>query len=317
MSNVNASHSEEAHGQQVSEEEVREYYSAFGIEYPEDENPDGSEGKEDEDDLEEEQDPAIDPTNDPEVKGLQVKYNGQDTLVPDEQVKDFVEKGMNYDKIKGRNQQYEEALNRLARQQGYKDHADLIANLDQIEQAAVKRQKDQFDLLQQSLREEAQNAGIDPEVLDQYLEQHPLLQQARTLVDQSEKDQSTRQVQAEQQKLVEGWEALFRKYPDLANEVSDDGTAAPWLTQDMHNRIQRGYDPIDAYELVHREALAAQTKKQAEQTFIRQQRLNKRSQVEINPPGSLDPQAPEELRSAFAMFGLDPKAAQKYAKNFE
>ncbi|MEN1985882.1 hypothetical protein [Paenibacillus hubeiensis] len=320
MTIPNASHSEEEQGQQehTSEEEIRAYYEAFGIEYPQSEDPKGDDLEEEhEDDPEPGEDPAIDPAPGTEVKGLQVKYNGQETLVPDDQVRDYVEKGMNYDKIKGRNQQYEAALDRLARQQGYKDHADLMANLDQIEQAAAQKQKDQFDSLQQNLREEALNAGIDPDALDQYLEQHPLLQQARELIQQSEQAQALQTQQAEQQQQVEAWEAFFRKYPALANEVSEDGTSAPWLTPDMQARIQRGYDPIDAYELVHRDTLTAQTRKQAEQAFIKNQRLNKRSQVETNPPGSLEPQAPQELRSAFAMFGLDPAGAQKYAKNFE
>lgn len=318
--NSSASQSEEGQEQERhSEEEIRAYYEAFGIDYPSTES-----SKEEREDQEEdpdidsgEEDPAIDPANPADIKGLQVKYNGHETLVPDEEVRGYVEKGMNYEKIKGRNQQYESALDRLARQQGYKDHAELLDNLDQIEQAAVQKRKDDFDGLQQSLREDAVSAGIDPDVLDQYLKQHPLLQQAQELIQQSEQSQVLQTQQAEQQQQVEAWESFFRKYPDLAKEVSEDGTSAPWLTQDMQARIQRGYDPVDAYELVHRDKLSAQTRKQVEQSFIKNQRLNKRSQVETNPPGSLEPQVPQELRAAFAAFGLDPAGAEKYAKNFE
>lgn len=322
--NINSSASQSEEGQEQdrhSEEEIQAYYEAFGIDYPSSEEPEDEDEDLDEDpELDTDpgdEDPATDPAPGTDAKGLQVKYNGQETTVPDEEVRGYVEKGMNYDKIKGRNQQYEDALNRLARQQGYKDHAELMDNLDKIEQAAVQKRKDDFDSLQQSLRDEAVNAGIDPDVLDQYLQQHPLLQQAQELIQQSEQAQTTRQQQAEQQQQVEAWESFFRKYPKLAEEVSEDGTSAPWLTQEMQARIQRGYDPIDAYELVHRDRLDAQTRKQAEQSFIKNQRLNKRSQVEANPSGSLEPQAPQELRSAFAAFGLDPKAAEKYAKNFE
>ncbi|MDK8193767.1 hypothetical protein QP794_27165 [Paenibacillus sp. UMB7766-LJ446] len=320
--NINSSASQSEEGQEQerhSEEEIQAYYEAFGIEYPGTDEPgDKNEDLDEDPDIDPgDEDPAIDPATAAEIKGLQVKYNGQETLVPDEEVRSYVEKGMNYDKIKGRNQQYESALDRLAQQQGYKDHAELLDNLDQIEQAAVQKRKDDFDGLEQSLREDAMSAGIDPDVLDQYLKQHPLLQQAQELIQQSEQSQTNRQQQAEQQQQVEAWESFFRKYPDLAKEVSEDGTSAPWLTQDMQARIQRGYDPVDAYELVHRDKLSAQTRKQAEQTFIKNQRLNKRSQVETNPPGSLDPQAPRELRDAFSAFGLDPKTAEKYAKNFE
>lgn len=156
--NPSASQSEEGNEQdRHSEEEIREYYEAFGIDYP---STEGSEEEREDPDIDSgDEDPAIDPANPADIKGLQVKYNGQETLVPDEEVRGYVEKGMNYEKIKGRNQQYESALDRLARQQGYKDHTELLDNLDHIEQVAVQKRKDDFDGLEQSLREDAVSAA--------------------------------------------------------------------------------------------------------------------------------------------------------------
>ncbi|MFB5761035.1 hypothetical protein [Paenibacillus medicaginis] len=316
MNDPIASHSDEVQQQQQQfsdEDKVRAYYQAFGIEYPAPE-PAGDDLKDDVDPTEQD-DPAID---DPAVaaEGLQVKYNGQETVVPDDQVRDYVEKGMNYDKIKDRSQQYEAALNRLARQQGFKDHAELLDNLDRLEQERIQQQQTEFERLKQSLREDAENAGIDVETLDRYLDNHPLLKQAQETVQRSQQEQEHRKQEELQQQQLAGWQALFAKYPDLAEQVDAETGAATWMTPDMHARLERGYDPVDAYELVHRDVLTAQTRKQAEQAVIKAQRLNRRSQVETNPSGSLEPQTPEELTSAFALFGIDPKAAQKYAKNF-
>lgn len=298
------------------EQEMREYYSAFGLEYAEpeedDEDPEGI--------LEDDQaDPPIDGDGSPQEqpKGITVKYNGQDVFIPDEEVAAHARKGLNYDKIEGRAKQYESALDRLARQQGFKDHADLLENLDKIEQAAVQQQQNQFDQLKQHLRQEAEDAGIDPNAMEQYLDNHPLLKQAREVIERSEQEQQIRQQEQSQQQLLQGWEALFKKYPQLADQVSPDGGTAPWLTPEMHQRLQRGYDPIDAYELVHRDSILAEERKRTEQSVLKNQRLNKRSQIEGQGKGEQQPEVPAELSAAFAMFDLDPKQAQKYAKNFE
>ncbi|WP_342417178.1 hypothetical protein NST83_07580 [Paenibacillus sp. FSL R10-2782] len=315
MTNPNASQSEEVQQQEQmsNDDEVREYYKAFGIDFPESGDPEGDP----ELSLEEQDDPAIDdPETEPEHKGIPVKYNGQETVVPDDQVRGYVEKGMNYDKIKDRSQQYEVALNRLARQQGFKDHAELLDNLDRIEQEAAQQKLNDFEQQKAALREDAENAGIDPDLLDRYLDNHPLLQQAQEAVQRSQQEQEYRKQEELNQRQLAGWQMLFDKYPTLADQVDADTGTAAWMTPDMHVRLERGYDPVDAYELVHRDVLAAQTRKQAEQTVIKAQRLNKRAQVETNPTGSLEPQAPEELTAAFSLFGIDPKNAQKYAKNF-
>ncbi|WP_025692592.1 hypothetical protein [Paenibacillus zanthoxyli] len=319
----NASHSAEVEEQQQvdvnDEQSVKAYYAAFGIQLPaEDQDDEGDDDQDDNNDLDEDQkaDPAIDRRSE-ESKGVTVKHNGQDVTVNEDEVPEYLQMGLNYGKIKGRAQQYEQALDRLARQQGYKDHADLLANLDKIEQQQVQRQRDHFDQLKQHLRQEAEEAGLNPDVLDQYLDNHPILQQARAVLQRDEHEQQTRQQEAAQQEATRGWEALFAKYPSLAATVNPDGSGADWLTPDMQAKLQRGYDPIDAYELVHRDSLAAQTRKQAEQAALKQQRLNKRSQVTGAAAADSEPEVPQELKEAFGMFGLDPKSAKKYAKNYK
>ncbi|WP_110933261.1 hypothetical protein [Paenibacillus bouchesdurhonensis] len=313
----NASHSventQDAASHSSEKEEIKRHYEAFNLPYPEDEDPGET------DSVEDEADPAIDSESEQEQepKGITVKHNGQEVTVEDEQVPEYLQMGLNYKKVKGQAQQYEAALDRIAKQQGYKDYSDLIANLDTIEQQRVQQQQDQFAQLRQQLRDEAENAGIDPTVMDQYLDSHPLLKQAQEVIQRSEQEQQLRQQEQSKQRAVQGWEDLFRKYPQLAEQVEAETGAAPWMTPEMQARIQRGYDPIDAYELVHRDTLLADERKRAEQSTLKQQRLNKRAHVEKAGGAELEPSAPEELLSAFALFELDPKNANKYAKNFE
>ncbi|KZS48117.1 hypothetical protein AWU65_20390 [Paenibacillus glucanolyticus] len=298
------------------QQEMRSVYEAFDLHYPTDED--------DHNDPEDELDdrtaaPPIDgePVDPEQRKGITVKYNGQDVFIPETEVEAHARKGLNYDKIEGRAKQYETALDRLARQQGYKDHADLIANLDKIEQEAVQQQQNQFDQLKAHLRQEAEDAGIDPDSMERYLDNHPLIKQAKDVIQRSEQEQQLKQQEQSQQQLLQGWEDLFRKYPHLADQVNPDGGSAPWLTPEMHSRLERGYDPIDAYELVHRDSIMADERKRTEQSVLKNQRLNKRAQVVGQGNGERQPEVPAELSSAFAAFGIDPKNAQKYAKNFE
>lgn len=317
-----ATHSEEvtqqpAHPQANEQvQALKDAYASFGLDYPEETEEEADENAPED----QKADPPIDgKPGQPEEpkKGITVKYNGQDVFIPEEEVVAHARKGLNYDKIEGRAKQYETALDRLARQQGFKDHADLLANLDAIEQQRVQDQRDQFEVLKKQLRDDAEAAGIDPNVLDQYLDNHPLLKQAREVVERSEQEQQHRQQEQTEQQLRQGWEALFRKYPGLTDQVDAETGTAAWLTPEMQSRLQRGYDPVDAYELVHRDSILADERKRAEQATIKNQRLNKRAQVEKGGSADLKPSAPEELTSAFAMFGLDPNKAQKYAKNFE
>ncbi|GAA0382616.1 hypothetical protein [Paenibacillus motobuensis] len=308
----NASHSGEITDvASQSNEEMKSYYEAFDLDYPEEVEQGDTTSNDGE------ADPTIDGEPEQEVKGITVKHNGQEVTVLDDQIPEHIQKGLNYDKVKGQAKQYESALDRLARQQGYKDHAELIENLDAIEQKQIQQQRDQFDNLKQQLREDAENAGIDPVVLDQYLDNHPLLQQAREVVQRSEQEQQLRQQEQSQQQLLQGWEALFKKYPELTEQVDAETGTATWLTPEMQSRLQRGYDPVDAYELVYRDSILANERKRTEQSVLKNQRLNKRAQVEGAGGADLEPSAPEELTSAFAMFDIDPKRAQKYAKNFE
>lgn len=298
------------------EQSVRDYYESFGIEYeeePEEEN-DEQEKNEDGDDPEEQ--PTIVDEPEKSAKGIAVKYNGQELVISDdEEIKTNVQKGLNYDKLKGESERYTTALDRLAKQHGFKNHDDLMDNLDVIEQRQAQHEQSQFDQLKQHLRNEAENAGIDPDVLDNYIDSHPLLQQAKAVLEQNQQAQQVRKQQETEQRQIQGWESLFSKYPQLGEQIDQANGSAPWLTQEMRNRIERGYDPIDAYELSHKDTIMADQKKKAEQAAIKNQRLNKRATVEKNgTPADLEEEVPNDVSEAFRLFGLDPGKAKKHIK---
>ncbi|MCM3294118.1 hypothetical protein M3661_28895 [Paenibacillus sp. MER 180] len=300
-----------AHPQADHQQPMKDAFAAFGLDYPQDQQEQQAADQEGEH-------PPIDvePEDEQPKRGITVKHNKEDVFINDEDVPALARKGLNYEKIEGRAKQYESALDRLAKQQGFKDHNELVANLDRIEQESIQRQQQQFEQHKQQMREEAENAGLDPEAVEQYLENHPMLNQAKELLERESQAQAIRKQEEEQQRQTQAWESLFKKYPHLLEQTGEDGKAE-WMTPELESRIRRGYDPVDAYELVNRDSIIADERKRAEQTALKQQRLNKRGQVEGAGRADFEPQAPAELTEAFAIFGLNPKRAQMYAKDYE
>jgi hypothetical protein len=260
-----------------------------------------------------EEDPPTD--QEPERKGITVKFNKEDVFIEDEKVAEYARKGLNYEKVEGRAKEYEAALDRAAKLNGYKDHAEYVANLDRLEQQAIQHKEDAFTELRQQMREEAENAGIDPERLDAWLDNNPLLQQAKEVMDRDKAAQETQKQQQSEEAMLKGWQNLFAKYPDLASAMSEEGQAAEWFTPAIQEKINRGYDPIDAYELANRDKISAEERKMAEQNVLKQQRLNKRAAVVTTGGEARDEvEVPKELADAFSLFGIDQKEAKKYVK---
>lgn len=249
-----------------------------------------------------------------EPKKLKVKFNKQEVEIDETQIPEYVQKGLALDKERERRSETEKALERSAKIAGFNSTDEYLANLDKIEQQAVQKRQDDFDLLKQQLREDAESAGIDPDYLDRYLDAHPLLQQAREVVERESKAQETQKQEAQQQQLLKGWEELFNQHPELVENAPAEGEKPDWLTAEMDALIEQGYKPIHAFELTNRDKIIADERKRTEQAVIKQQRLNKRAQVVTQASAEMEPEVPQEYASAFAAFGLNPKAAKKYVK---
>src|SRR5690606_18990352 len=79
-----------------------------------------------------------------EKRTLKLKYNGEEREVDEEEARNLAQKGMNYDKVQQRLKEQQDALDRAARLNGFKDHAEFTANLDRLEKEQIQRQQDQF-----------------------------------------------------------------------------------------------------------------------------------------------------------------------------
>lgn len=307
-----AEESEETN-EEINEDNIDEVLALFGVETEDDEevNEPDTEEVEDAEDSDEE---VIEEPPAKEVKKVKVKFDKEEreVEVTEENLPEFIQKALALDRERTRKTEYEKALDRVARLSGFKNHAEFIANLDKIEQEQIKKQQTELDQLQDRLLAELEENGVDRELAKQYLENNPLVQQAKLAIQEREQLLlQQKQIETEQSN-AERWNALFTKYPELVEEAGE-GTPS-WYTPEMERRVKAGYDPIDAYELAHRDKIFEQTKKQAEQAALKKQMLNKRSQVVEQGIAQPEPEVPKELSTAFSLFGLSPKLAKKYVK---
>lgn len=283
------------------------------------EMPDLSFGEESEEEDEEDEDPAIDQDEPPapDSKKRVVKFNKEDREIDESEVDELLQKGLALDKERERRAEYEKNLDRVAKLQGYKDHAELIANLDKIEQEEQQKQEDQFKNLKQEMIEEYQDAGGDPSKLESWLENHPLLKQAQSAITEKQKVEEERtQQNAENQRLA-GWAQLYEAFPDIAEDAAafSKGDRPTFYTAEMESMIGRGLKPLEAYTLLNMNKIQTQTKKQMEQKLIKQQQLGNRAQVQGNAVEQADDGilTPAHMSLA-AEFGVDVKGVRQQQK---
>lgn len=255
----------------------------------------------------------------PETKIEKVRHNKEETEVDistKEKLHDHLQRSLALDKERERKVEYEKALDRVAKQQGYKDHSDLIANLDQIEQKQIQQQKDQFEQMEHSVYQQLIENGVDEQAARDYVLNNPLLAEAKAAIQEKEQAKAQRDNEIQSQVIVQGWQELYSSYPDIMESAKafNEGESPDWYTPRMQEMVNRGYTPKDAYELAHRDTLQSQTKRATEQRMIKEQQLGLRSRVETNTTPDAEPQVSAELASAFAAFGLPAESAKKYIK---
>lgn len=235
--------------------------------------------------MEEEDEEIQQPENPAEQKRtIKVKFLGEDKDVPEDEAPTWIQKGMNHDRLQERLVEQQKALDEVAQLQGYKDHADLIANLPKLREQQQQKQQNEFEQLRNQLIQDYEDAGGDPRNLEAWLDSNPLLNQAKEVLRRDqERAEQDRQVQMKRD-WENKWNALYQAFPDLTQsaQVFNEGGTPDWYTPEMQSRIQKGYDPIDAYKLAHSDKISAQSKKATEQKIIRQQQLGARGQINSN-----------------------------------
>lgn len=155
---------------------------------------------------------------------------------------------------------YQQQLDRAARLAGYQSHDELISALDEIEQAQQ--------------RQEYEQAGINPDVLNKFLENHPDMQYARQL----------KQQQEEQKQFETEANELFAEFPDLKAEQIP---AEVWQVKE-----QKGLSLLDAYLRVSYKSLGQQKEQEA---------IQKLQNNALSTPGSLGAGGEPQTKSVSSM----------------
>lgn len=294
-----------SHSEDVQQDEVQSALAMFDL-LP---NEPDQETETEETETEEEA-PAIEPP----TNVRKVKFNKSEVEVKEEEIDDLLQRGLALDKERERKEHYESALKRAAKLAGYDDVNTYLTELDTIEQQAIEHKSNEIDALKQQMLQEYEDAGLDPAQLEAYIDNHPLFQKSKEITQREQAALDAQKAQESEQAKLQGWQDLFTKYPTLAESMSEDGKA-DWFTPELEAKVARGYDPIDAYELVNRNTITAEERRIAEQNVLKQQRLNKRAALGSDSlPADNEPAVPKELSDAFALFGFSATDAKKYMK---
>ncbi len=219
-------------------------------------------------------------------QAFRVKYNKEEVEVPYDQAPDYIQKGMNYDKVQQRATDYEQSLTRMAQLSGYASVDEMVQAMNELEQ-------------QQQIQLEAQRMGVDEETYNQYFQ--PVQQELTTLKSQVEEFQMKeiqRQIDSELNEL--------KQNPDFAQHEQ--------AMFDIAN--QYGMTLKDAYEFASLRALRSQLpdiQQQSKQQVLDQIKSRQGKHVETsdnNVAIGLD-LTPQEIEMASKM-GITPEEYAKY-----
>lgn len=198
---------------------------------------------------------------------FEVKYNKEPMQVSYDEAPDYIQKGLNYDKVNERATTYQSELDRVARLSGYESYEEMQGALDTYEQ----------DLQAQQWRDQ----GIDPEAMNQFLEQHPDIQYAREM----------KQKEADQQTFNSHVEEFMREHPDVKPED---------ITDDVWNlRESKGLTLTEAFRLANWSTVNQSAQQKAIQSL---------QQNAASSPGSLGAQGAEHNK------GISGLSSEEFAK---
>lgn len=186
-------------------------------------------------------------TNEPDTTQddyFTVKYNKEEKKISRDEAPTYIQKGLNYDKVKERADQLEQTANyldRVAKFSGYQTVDEFIQAVEQAEKA------------EQSERE-AKRLGMDPTQYQQYIA--PVNDELSTVKKQLEDMQRERQIQQ-----------IDREVNELRSKYQDFST---YEERVFNTAIEKGYSLEDSYKLVTYEDRINQVARQKEQEVLAQ-----------------------------------------------
>lgn len=220
-------------------------------------------------------------------EGITVKYNKEDRFIPQTEVNDWVQKGLNYEKVSERASQFEKQaqnLDRVAKLYGYENHDEFMAAVDEAER-------------QRQIEQEAAKLGVDESVIREHLSpMRQQMEQYKSELDQIRQQESQRQIQTE-------IESLTAKYPDFEQ----------FKDQVFDMVITGGVKSLEhAYILATHEQKLSQIAKQTQQETIRNINQNAASST-----GSLGAEGNEEKHGYSSLTAAEKRELRERVKRGE
>jgi hypothetical protein len=247
--------------------------------------------------------PTPTPPTEAEKKGMTVKHLKEEKFVEEKDYPEYLRKGLDRDRLEAKNTALTQQMDEFAQLQGYKSHAELLADLPNIKKQKEQSQQTALDTQRDNLLTELEAAGYDREKAAQYIDNHPLFQEGKKAIE-AQKESNKNNGVANQLK------DLFDAYPDLERPEPDKPT--PWYTPEMHAMAERGYTYKDAYTLLNLSTIQTKSVEDARQQAIKDIKLGKRAQVETNAlPEAIDDGVPDDVAATFAAFGFGKDTAKK------
>ena len=150
------------------------------------------------------------------------------------------------------------------------------------------------------LNQQYQEKGIDPYMINQLIESHPAIRQAKQSQIQSQ--------------LKEDFEELKTQFPESGLKNLEDLTTLPTY-QAICDKVRRGYSLADAYESTNRAELRSKQQAAAKQKTLNN--INSKQHLNTEGDGSgdvNDVHIPEETMRMYIDMGMSKKQAQAHYK---
>lgn len=274
-----------------------EVYAAFGLKQPEDAGT-GANGQEPAQPVEtnpepetgaKEQEPAQ-PAQEPEDPAIPAgeDSDGEDSGGTEEEEPDKApmdEKTRRENAARRRKQEQKQAIDaavqealRLEREKTNAEWNRFFAasGLKDPETGKPITTKEEYESWQKSfqtrqLKEKLKNGELTEEMLQQIIDQNPVVQQARQLLDQRERDQQQVRQQEEESRIQSEIEEIgkldpgIRSVEDLLNMPEEKYT-------EFKGYVDKGYSFVDAYRLSHMDQIADRRAEQARQAAMDNER---------------------------------------------
>ncbi|MFK4167242.1 hypothetical protein ACI2LM_13430 [Paenibacillus lautus] len=219
-----------------------------------------------------------------EPRGIKVKYNKEERFVPEDEVPNWVQKGLNYDKVSEKAQQaehYQKILDRTARFHGFDNHDDYMAALEEAEQDRL-------------IKQEAEKLNVSEDVIREHMQ--PMKQK----LSEYEQKLATIEEQEQLRKIEAEIQTLSSRYSDFDQ----------YKQQVFDLAGNRGYSLEDAYKIATYEDRMNAAANQARQETIRNLQQNAETST-----GSLGADAPEQASGYLAMSREERRAFKERVKS--